>query len=76
MYYMGEIIALAVFSVIFCGGWVGLYLIIRQFHRKWHWEDQVHENTIRKELMNELAIQYEVDDKGFAQPVIRPKTKQ
>lgn len=68
MMYLGEIISLAVFVVIVLAGCAGLYLIVRSRHRKWEWEDQVHQNTMRRELMNEMDIEYEVDEKGFVTP--------
>lgn len=70
MWYLGEIISAAVFCLIFCSGCVGLYLIIRHFHRRWHWQDEVNLNNMRRALMQELDIAYEVDEKGFVKPVI------
>lgn len=65
MFYLGEIISLAVFVTVVLAGCVGLYLVIRSFHRKWKWEDQVHENAIRKGILEELDVQYEVDKDGI-----------
>jgi len=69
MYYMGEIISLAVFCLIFVSGCVGLYLIVRAFHRKWKWQDKVNENNLRRAMLEEFNIDYEVDSEGFVRPV-------
>lgn len=50
---------------------VGLYLIVRHFHHKWKWQNKVNENNIRRSLLEEIDIQWEVDPNGFIQPVRR-----
>lgn len=47
---------------------VMLYLVIRHFHHKWKWQDKVNEDKLRKSILSEFDIQYEVDDKGFVRP--------
>jgi hypothetical protein len=73
MWYLGEIISLAVFVVIVFAGCVGLYLILRTYHRRWKWQDEVNRNNMRRELLNELDIKYEVDADGFVRPIISHK---
>jgi hypothetical protein len=70
MYYMGEIIALVMFCVGFVAGCSGIYLVVRSFHRKWRYQDLIHQNNLRKELMAEMNIGYEVDEHGVARPKI------
>lgn len=48
-----------------------LYLIIRHFHRKWKWQDKVNENNIRRALLDEMDVQYEVAPDGFIRAVKR-----
>jgi hypothetical protein len=48
-----------------------LYLIVRSFHHQWKWQNKVNENRMRRAVMEEFDIQYEVDEKGFVAPVKR-----
>lgn len=75
MYYLGEIISIAVFCLIFVSGCVGLYLIVRKFHRKWKWQDRVNENNLRRAMLEEFNIDYEVDQEGFVRPVGHKTTR-
>lgn len=48
---------------------VMLYLFVRHFHHRWKWQDKVNENRLRKAMLDEFEIQYEVDGQGFVRPV-------
>lgn len=50
---------------------VGLYLLVRHFHRKWKWQDTVNENAIRRAVLDEMDVQWEVSPEGFVRPVKR-----
>jgi hypothetical protein len=53
------------------GALTGLYLLVRHFHRKWKWQDQVNENAMRRAILEEADIQFEVGPDGFVRPVKR-----
>ena len=65
-FFLGVLLLLAV-----SGSFVGLYLLIRHYHRKWWWQDQVNENAMRRAIMEEAEIQFEVNEEGFVRPVKR-----
>lgn len=71
--YLSEIIALCLFVVALIAGLTEAAIRIHSMRRRWKWEDQVHQNAMRKGLMDELNIQYEVDAEGFVKPVIGQK---
>lgn len=50
---------------------VMLYLVVRHYHHKWKWQDKVNEDRLRKSILEEYDIQYEVGPNGFVQPVRR-----
>lgn len=68
--YLSEILALCLFAVALILGLTAAGIWIHTKRRQWKWEDQVHQNAMRKGLMEELNIQYEVDEEGFVKPVI------
>jgi len=68
--YLSEILALCFFIFAVMAGVVEAYIRLKSVHRRWKWEDQVHQNAMRKGLMEELDIQYEVDADGFVKPII------
>lgn len=53
------------------GTLTGLYLLIRHYHRKWWWQDQVNENAMRRAILEEADIQFEVAEDGFVRPIKR-----
>ena len=53
------------------GVFTGLYLLVRHYHRKWWWQDQVNENALRRAILEEADIQFEVAPDGFVRPVKR-----
>lgn len=67
---MKALVFVAALSLVVCCA-TFLYILVRHFHRQWYWQDKVNENNIRRNLMDELDIQYEVDEKGFVRPVSR-----
>lgn len=36
---------------------VGLYLLIRHFHRKWRWQDRVNANTITQASLDDATCE-------------------
>lgn len=66
-----KLVAIVTGAVIAIGALVAMYLIIRSFHHHWKWQNKVNENRMRKAMLEEFDIQYEVDDKGFVVPVKR-----
>lgn len=50
---------------------VGLYLVVRSFHRKWRWQDQVNENNLRRAILEEIDVQWEVAPDGFVRAARR-----
>lgn len=75
MLYMSEILALCMFIFAVIAGLVEAYIRLKGMRRRWRWEDQVHQNAMRRGLMEELDIQYEVDAEGFVKPVIGQKRR-
>jgi hypothetical protein len=67
--FLSEIIALVILIVGVMMGGAGCYLLLRHFHRKWKWEDEVHKNQLLREAMQQAGLRYEVNDKGFVQPL-------
>lgn len=48
-----------------------LYLTVRHYHRKWYWGDKANENSIRRAVLDEIDVQWEVDGEGMVRPVRR-----
>ena len=71
--YLSEIIALCLVIFTVIAGLTEAAIRIHSMQRRWKWEDQVHQNAMRKGLMEELDIQYEVDEDGFVKPIIGQK---
>lgn len=65
-FFLGVVILLAT-----AGCFTGLYLLIRHYHRQWWWQDRVNENELRKAIMEEADVQWEVAPDGFIRPVKR-----
>lgn len=49
----------------------GLYLLVRHYHRQWKWQDKVNENAMRRAILEEADVQFEVAQDGFIRPVRR-----
>lgn len=54
----------------------GLYLLVRHFHRRWKWQDKVNENAMRRAVLEEADVQFEVAPDGFIRPVPRSQRRQ
>lgn len=60
-------------ATAFAGALTGLYLLVRHFHRKWKWQDKVNENAMRRAILEEADVQFEVAPDGFIRPVQRAR---
>ena len=74
--YLGEIIALVILIAGIFMGLTGSYILLRHFHRKWYWDDEVRKNAMLKDAMRNAGIQFEVGPDGFVRPVeeVSPRT--
>lgn len=54
---------------------VGLYLLVRHFHRKWYWEDENRKATMLQDAMKEAGIGYEVNPGGSVRPLGQPSPR-
>jgi hypothetical protein len=73
--YLSEIIALCLFTFAIIAGLAEAYVRIKGMRRRWRWQDQVNQNNMRRAIMEELDITYEVDNEGFVKPVISERRK-
>lgn len=64
-------VGLVVFMMFAFSLLVGLYLLVRHFHHKWKWQNKVNENNIRRAVLEEIDVQYEVGENGFIRAVKR-----
>lgn len=58
-------------GLVSAGVLTGLYLLIRHYHRHWRWQDKVNENAMRRAVLEEADVQFEVASDGFIRPVKR-----
>lgn len=67
--YLGEIIALVILIAGIFVGLTGSYILLRHFHRKWYWDDEVRKNALLKDAMRNAGIGFEVGPDGFVRPI-------
>jgi hypothetical protein len=48
-----------------------LYLLVRSFHHQWKWQNKVNENSLRRAVLEEADVQFEVAPDGFIRPIKR-----
>lgn len=68
---MGKLLLIIFLAFALPTALTALYLLIRHFHRKWKWQDVANENAIRRAMLEEVDIQFEVADDGFIRPMKR-----
>lgn len=54
---MIKLIVLLLVIVLGLATAVGLYLLIRHFHRKWRWQDRVNANTITQASLDDATCE-------------------
>lgn len=54
---MVKLIVLLLVIVVGLAATVGLYLLIRHFHRKWGWQDRVNANTITQASLDDATCE-------------------
>lgn len=60
-----------IIAAVFVSLLTSLYLVVRHFHHKWKWQDAVNENAIRRAVLDEMDVQWEVSPDGYVRAVKR-----
>ena len=70
-----KLVAIVLGLLLSAGFLTFLYLMVRHFHRKWRWQDKLNENALRKAILEEADVQFEVATDGFIRPVKRSERR-